>query len=404
MLAKSHPTDADREGKTEMARWFSRTTTQRKGPVFGGVCAAIVMLLAQESVSSADEGVPSGTTSHGGAGAGTSESPYCRKVRAHAEGDAALMFAPTIQAQAIRYPTKGTIDLGTNVGDGFQVRGVATWSPLDFYKGFRVLRVADADCQLHESVVSAQEILQGGDDYGRLPALRKMSAFFDQHEAEWKAATDKAAERLKAHTTSTLDVNEVNVRVFELERKREATRADVSRLEAKNIDFYRPLLATLDSTVMAQSAQYEKELSHVRSLEPWDVRVTGGFIPHGSPDYFAMLQVGFNFGAPWRNGAESRYRAARADELQTARYEVVKQLKVFRQQISISKTQAQRELAIVEKKHAALESMRAALTQSDAASAPNVLAVLELELLMVDADQVMLSTLVGELSRLEGKN
>lgn len=384
-----------------MARWFSRTTTRlRKGPVFGGLCAAIVML-AQESVSRADE---VGAPIKGGPSAGASESPYCRKVRAHAEGDAALMFAPTIQAQAIRYPTKGTIDLGTNVGDGFQVRGVATWSPLDFYKGFRVLRVADADCQLHESVVSAQEILQGGDDYGRLPALRKMSAFFDQHEGEWRAATEKAAERLKAHTTSTLDVNEVNVRVFELERKREATRADVSRLEAKNIDFYRPLLTTLDSTITAQAAQFEKEASHVRSLEPWDVRVTGGFIPHGSPDYFAMLQVGFNFGAPWRNGAESRYRAARADELQTARYEVVNQLKVFRQQIAISKTQAQRELAIVEKKHAALESMRASLAQSDAASAPNVLAVLELELLMVDADQVMLSTLVGELSRLEGKN
>src|SRR5690349_13993482 len=69
---------------------------------------------------------------------------YCQKVTARADGDAALLFAPTVAVQVIRYPNAvGAADpTGLQVGQGVQPRAGVSIGLLDIYKGFGVLDVA----------------------------------------------------------------------------------------------------------------------------------------------------------------------------------------------------------------------------------------------------------------------
>src|SRR5688500_5444918 len=94
--------------------------------------------------------------------ASADDSPYCQKVRARAAGDAALLYSPTVQAQAIRFPRSGAIDTGLYIGSGVQVRGVLTWSPLDAYRGVHVEDAAERDCAQHEAQVSVTQVLALG--------------------------------------------------------------------------------------------------------------------------------------------------------------------------------------------------------------------------------------------------
>jgi hypothetical protein len=330
------------------------------------------------------------------------ESAYCKKVQGRAAGDAALLFAPSVQAQAIKFPNAGTIDAGVTTGSGYQFRGGISWSPLDFYKGFRVLEVGRADCERHEAVVSAQEVLLQGIDYGRLPALRKQASFLDSRRATWEAIVAKSEERLEARITSFVEANDIRSRAAELERKRLQVGGEVQRLEAKNLDGYRGMLSQLMASVETTSMRFEREASHVRSLDAWDLRVTGGVIPQERPvDYYGIVQLSFNFGAFSRNAGETRYLDARAEELKKARYETREQLRIFREQVASAKEQATRELGIVEKQASTLGSARQTLASSEAPNAPQALGVIDLHIVLVESDRVFLAALIEELSRLE---
>ncbi len=336
--------------------------------------------------------------------ASAQESAYCRKVRARAGGDAALLVAPTLQAQGIRFPANAAIDTGATAGyQGYQARVAASWSPLDFYRGFRVLRVGDADCERGEAQISAQQLLLTGGDYGHLGALRKQNQFLDANKPMLLSIAAKNDERLQEHVISLLDANEVKTRVTELERKSIQVQAGISRLEARGADTYRGMLASLMSSVEATSMRYEREVSHVRSLDAWDVRLTGGIVPQEKPDYFGVVQIGFNFGAFSRNANETRYLDARGQELRKARYELLDQLRRFRDQVRITLAQTRSELALVDSKMASLVASRKALASSEAPSTPHTLAVLDLERIATEAEQVFLSTLIFELSTLEDK-
>lgn len=332
------------------------------------------------------------------------ESPYCKKVRSRAVADAALLFAPTAHLQGVKFPANGQIDTGINVGAGYQVRGALSWSPLDFYKGFRVMSVGDADCERHTAVVTVQELMAAAPDYGRLPALRKEATLLEARRSAWEAVVAKANERFAARTASLLDVEEIRSRASELERRRLQVKGEVERLSAKNLDERRLMLGELASSVEATTMKFEKEAAHVRSLDAWDVRVTGGVVPNTSPvDYYGMVQISFNLGSFTRNAYDTRYLDARQEELRKARYEVREQLRVFREQIKAAREQAKQELAIVEEREKTISTARDSLVKSDAPNAPHAVAIVELGAIFVEVDRAYLTAFIEELGRLEDK-
>ncbi len=329
-------------------------------------------------------------------------SPYCEKVRARASADASLMFAPTVQAQGVRYPRNGAIDSSTTVGQGYQFRTAVSWSPLDFYKGFKVLEVGRADCEQHEATVTAQQVLMLGVDAARLPALRQASTYLSGQKGRWEEIITKNDERLAEHVTSLLDANEVRARGGELEKKAAMVDGDIGRLEAVGIDVYRGMLSSLMTSIESKAMDFERKASHVRSLEPWTFSVTGGVVPQERPvDYFGIVQVGFNLGAFSRNSADARYLDARAEELRKARYEVIDQLRRFKAQVKVTNTQSKRELEVVNRRIAALRSARDTLATSEASGAPHALAIVDLDMILAEADRVYLTALVAELSKME---
>src|SRR5690242_10656934 len=89
------------------------------------------------------------------ASARADESAYCRKVRARATADEALLVAPRVTAEGIKAPSPlqagGKLDPASPTS-GYQVRVGASFSPLNFYKGLRVKEVGEADCEQHETV------------------------------------------------------------------------------------------------------------------------------------------------------------------------------------------------------------------------------------------------------------
>jgi hypothetical protein len=329
-------------------------------------------------------------------------SPYCEKVRARASADASLLFAPSLQVQGVRYPKNGAIDTSATVGQGYQVRTAVSWSPLDFYKGFRVLEVGQADCEQHEAMITAQQVLTLGVDAARLPALRKTREFLAGQNPRWDAIVQKNDERLAEHVTSLLDANEVRARGGELDKKRAAMEGDVARLEAIGIDAYRGMLSSLMTSIESKAMTFERKASHVRSLEPWTFSITGGVVPQEKPvDYFGVVQVGFNVGAFSRNSADARYLDARAEELRKARYELIDQLRRFKTQVHITNAQSKRELEIVDRRLGALNEARKLLATSEAPNAPHALAILDLDTILAEADRVFLTALVAELSKME---
>ena len=339
-----------------------------------------------------------------GAPARAEESPYCAKVRARAEADASLLFAPTLQAQGIKFPNNGTIDAGVTVGRDYQLRAGATWSPLDFYKGFRVLDVGDADCERHEAALNVQEALAFGIDLGRLPALEKQDRFLESKRPTWEQHLAAAEQRLEAHVASLLEVNEVRARGAELARKHAQVKGELERLRLRGVPAQRGALGSLVAAADERSMRYEREVKHVRSLDAWDLRVTGGVVPHSGGDFFGVVQLGFNLGAFSRNAAESRYLTARAEELRGARYEAREGVRRLREQARSAVQQARRELEILDKQAARVEQGRALLEGSEAPNAPQARTVIELESIFLESDRVFLTALVEELSRLEEKN
>lgn len=331
--------------------------------------------------------------------ASAEDSAYCRKVEARAAADASLLFAPSVQLQGVRFPKVGTTDLGLTVGRDYQFRAALLFSPLDFYKGVHVLQAGEKDCAQHEAAFDITRVLASGEDYGRLPALKKQADLLDSRRATWESIVQKSDERLDAHVTSLLDANEIRARAAELAKKREDVGGEIAILESRGAKRFPAPLSQMVAQVEATAMTYEKEVAHLRSLDAWDVRLSGGVVPQEKPvDYFAQVQVGFNFGAFSRNAHDSKYLEARHEELSTARYELRDQVRRFSAQVAATRNQAKKQLEISEKQSKTLEAARAALSKSDAPSAPHALAIVELDLISLEVDQVFLKAIIEELA------
>ena len=342
-------------------------------------------------------------------GARADETAYCRKVQARASADASLLVAPTGIVEALKVPSPqagGSVD-ATLAARGYQVRAAVSLSPVDFYKGLRVAKVADADCAQHESVMTAEQLLLQAPDLGRLVASREQATYLDAQRPVWEGEVAKVAARFAAQGTTLLELEEIRGQALQLARQRSRLGGEIARLESTGLGDFRGSIGELIGRVHDTAMKFEREASHVRSLQAWTLNVTGGYVPPvygpNTSDFFAVVHFGYNLGGPWHSAAEDRYLDARDEELRTARYEVGRKLQLLSENVKAARTQATGELAIVERRLAEVGEMRAAISASDAPSAVHARARVGLELIALEADRVFLGSLIRELSRLEVK-
>lgn len=338
------------------------------------------------------------------------ESAYCRKVRARASSDAALLIAPTLRAEVMKLPSAllpgGAVGV-TPAGSTYQFRAGASIGLVNMYKGTQLGAVADADCAAYDATTKAHDLLALAADFGRLSALREQAKFLDEQRPVWEAIYAKMAERFAAQNVTLLNLEDVRVRTTVLARHRAHIGGQIARLEATGLGEQRPKVDALIQSIEATSAKYEREQSHVRSLDAFDLTITGGYVPPildaKDSDFFGVIQVSYSLGGPFRNAAETRYRDARAEEVKNARYETQAQLRAFRDEVRATLGETKQELAIVEQRLAGLLATRRELEGSEATGAAYALAMIDLEILAMRADRVFLTGYARELSHVEEK-
>jgi len=336
------------------------------------------------------------------AGAAAQDSAYCRRTRARAEADAALLAWPSILAEGVRFPSNGRIDIGSTVGDNFQARVALTFSPLDLYRSGRLTSAADADCERHEIEQRVRELFADGLNLETLQALRAQAAYLEAHRAEWRNTMIRADARLKAGLIMVYELHELRRFVWVLEHKFQAVTAQIARLE---VQAPKPRAAwdPLIEQYLKGSLQLDRELSHLRALDAWGVKVTGGVIPMpGKPvDWYGFLEVGYGLGGIGRNRHEAEYLSARNQELRQAAYELPARAQELRQQIAVEIVNAQRELSALEGELAAISTTQAALDTADVPQAEHARAMLMTETLVIESDRVYYRALLEALTRLQ---
>lgn len=335
--------------------------------------------------------------------AGGEEDPYCARVRDRAQGDAALLFAPTIQGQVIRFPSTGNADatgLTSGQANGYQLRAGVALSATDIYKGVRVLRAAELDCQQHQAMEQSQQLLLVGDDVGRLAAVEQELAYLEEKRQAWSGIAARSDERAARHLSSQLEAQAVHSRVAALERRQLQVAQELERLAGRGEPDADAAPGPLSRQVEDRGARFEHEASHIRTLDAWSLTLTGGLIPGGATvDAFGVLQLNFNLGGIVRYSRESRYLKDRATELHQARYELPARLRLLERHAQHSLELARRELAIVEGELREADRTRATLAAADSHEAPQALALAELDIIALEADRTYLEALIAGLAR-----
>ena len=334
---------------------------------------------------------------------------YCRRTRARAGDDSALLMWPRLLAEGVRIPGD-TAAVGPTFGDNYQVRLGVSFSPTDLYRGLEVGRVADASCRLHEASEQLEALLEGSTDTA-VAALRAQAAALESHRSAWNQLLADSRERLRAGVVTALEVDDLRRNVSGLERKLERARAEAERLEARRAQLApaQPL-EVLAAAVTRDTMQLESESTRLRALDGFQVRLSGGVIPSIASgtattaprsEWFARVELSYSLGALASSARADDYLDARRRELETARYELparaADRAAVLRAQIS----SAQRSRELLEADEAALGSMVGALDRAPGAVSDHARGMLALEGFSVEADRVFVSALIEALNALE---
>jgi hypothetical protein len=319
-------------------------------------------------------------------------------VIARGDSDAAMLMWPHLLVQGIKFPTGG-VDLTLAGRYEYQGRVGVVFSPLDLYKGLGVKEAAAADCEQHDAQASIEALLASVDDAGKLPALMKAQAFLDAHRLEWQSLTRKEAERFAARVISLTELEDVHARTLVLDRKRVEVQSELARVKARGTTRPTQSLAALERTYLARANAHEQTIAHVRSISPWQLKVTGGIVPTYVPsDWFGVVELSFNLGAFSASHGDDVYLRARSEELRNARYELASRLRDFKKQLAAVREGALRELEVLEQHAGLLGSTRSTLEGSEAEGSAHAAAVLRLEEISLTADATYLRALIDELS------
>jgi hypothetical protein len=336
--------------------------------------------------------------------AGETDSPYCRRVRALADSRAALLYAPRFELQGGRFPETAGVVSSARESNEYQVRAALSLSLIDVYKGRYVERVGESECAQHATGRLLEDLILQAADFGRLPALRKTAHYLEAQRGRWREIERHADAALAARVASLPEAQELRDRCATLERRRTDVGGEIARLEAvrpaeaPEVDLGALILAA-DEAAM----QYEREASHLRSLDAWELRLTGGAVPDdSSSDLFGIAHLSFNFGVLAQRAAEQRVLEAREEELRRSRSELRERLRMFQAVVAGNANHATQASHLLAERLASLRAVRSRLAAAQASKAPFARDVLELELIAAEAELVFLEAWRVELHRVGG--
>ncbi|MBX3258369.1 MAG: hypothetical protein KIS78_20430 [Labilithrix sp.] len=331
-------------------------------------------------------------------------SDYCRAITARAEADSALLFAPTVHAQVVRFPSNGYADTtGLQSGRGLQPRAAMSIGLVDIYKGLGVRDVAKKDCLRHEATTTLREMLAQRNDAGLRAALTKKLEYLKAHEPELQAAVEQAEARFAAGSGTLIEVNEIRRRVLESSTRAAESERALAAMTTRGFVAPDESIEDLLAQYESRSVAYEKSVEHLRNLSPWKFNVTGGATAHPDVDYFGFVELTYNIGGLFQGSAEARAVEARSAETKNARYEMRQQVEALRRELRTQAGILRRQAQKIEEETTRLSSARAAIEPTDAPNKPHVLAMLSLQVIDLEAERVFLNTLADRQSAIGGR-
>lgn len=319
---------------------------------------------------------------------------FCRKTTARAESDAALLFAPTLHAHMIRFPSSGFSDpTGTVIGRGFQPRAGVSVGLVDIYKGFGVLDVARADCRRQESVLPLEQIVAQRADIGRLPALERKLAFLRDRSASVEEIVRLAEERFAAQSSTLSEVEDIRLHALAFKRRIADTEREIAIVKSRGVPTPVRSLAETLRDYEGRSIELDEKIAHVRKLQPWRVDVSGGVAATPSAEVYGVAEISYNLGGLFQGSAERRAIEARASELKNARYELRQQLETITRELRASAAETRRQAQLIEVELSRMARDLASLADTEAPNKHGVVAAITLAMIDLEAEHTFLTAL-----------
>jgi len=329
----------------------------------------------------------------------TDASPYCRRVSARAQSEAALLWAPRLFVQGLRYPSG--FDIGPMTPNGYQLRVGASYSLLDPFKALQLGAAADADCAVYTVQSELEQVLEHSKSRPEERAYTAQAAFLTAHQSAVDTIVQRAQTRLKEHTITLYELNHLLSLADHIERKT----AQASGLAARRAaDAGEPQSTrsadALGSELVRLRNTHEQKLSAARAYDAWALRVLGGAIPleKSGVDWFGWVELSYSLGGIARSGAEARYREARRAELESDPHELPALHKRMKEQRAQQVEQAAVELRVIDKR---LKYLGATTHELQAAGSQQTyeLDAIAIEQMSVEAERVYLTTLIDALEQ-----
>jgi prophage DNA circulation protein len=316
---------------------------------------------------------------------------YCQKVTARAESDAALLIAPTVHAQLVRFPNGSAVDpSGFQIGRGFQPRAALSLSFIDIYKGFGVLDVAKADCLRQQTASTLEEVVAQRADIGRAPALERKLAYLRSNEAAVKELVRNAEERFAAHTTTIAEVQDVRLHSLSFARRLADTERELAAIKARGLSMPAQPLAEILRTYEERTVAVENDAAHVRNLAPWKFTVTGGVAATPRADYFGVAELSYNLGGLFSVGSERNAVEARANELKNARYEMRQQVETITRELRVNAEHSRQQAKVLEDELLRMSKDRASLDGAEAPNKHTLVATMTLQMIELESEHTFL--------------
>lgn len=330
---------------------------------------------------------------------------YCDKVQARAHADAWLLFAPSIQLQAIRYPAAGNITVvgGSTDLNGDQVRGNLSWSPLDALRGTHVLTIADKDCLQHAATQEANNLLEQMGDVGRSAALQAEVSYLKMHSDEMNDILTSMQKRLGIGNITITDVATIQQSIDAINRKLAVSQGQLDVIHAKDYVSTVQSAGEIATKLQQYSMEFENETSKLRMFDPWTVQTSFGVVPPmasvDKTSWYGSVSIGYNFGGLPRGGYENRYLNARQHELAHARYELTDAIRRVKDGVVAGISSSDAEIATLNDRITNLLNTKAHLaSHPDAPNAISVLSMVSLQIIDAVSDQLYLIELRRQLT------
>lgn len=323
-------------------------------------------------------------------------SAYCRRTDALAASEGALLWAPKLSMQGLRYPSG--FDNGPTTREGYQFRVGLSYSLVDVYRALRTSDVTDTDCAAHKLQRELEATADALSDLPLRDAYRAQAQFLSGHRSEVDAIVERARARLKEHVITMTEFNGVLDLADHLERIAVQAEGNAARIDAKGHPEL-PARSTeaMTADLLQRHAEHESALSSLRALDAWTLSVHGGVIPvaERGVEWYGWVELGYSLGGLFRGGAEQRFRQARREELRDEPDQIPAKLQHVRAELASQAKQAESELRVVTKRLGYLRTAQTDLDTADVAVAAHLHDALALDELSAASERAFLETLIA---------